>query len=124
MDSATTRLRKLLLGPPWIYRVLEPNGEIEGIHPGGQGTIHLAIAVDRNDPNTVYVSGDRQDSPFPNFIGARDFSGRLFRGDTTVAPTGAVPSPQWEHLTHLNSIAQTPEAARRAAARRMRTRAR
>ena len=70
------------------------------------------------------MSGDRQDSPFPNFIGARDFSGRLFRGDTTVAPTGAVPSPQWEHLTHLNSIAQTPEAARRAAARRMRTRAR
>jgi uncharacterized repeat protein (TIGR01451 family) len=98
--------------PTWtamdLPRTLEPNGEIEGIHPGGQGNIHLAIVVDRNDPNTVYVSGDRQDSPFPNFIGARDFSGRLFRGDTTVAPTGAVPSPQWEHLTHLNSIAQTP----------------
>jgi uncharacterized repeat protein (TIGR01451 family) len=98
--------------PAWtamdLPRTLEPNGEIEGIHPGGQGNIHLAIVVDRNDPNTVYVSGDRQDSPFPNFIGARDFSGRLFRGDTTVAPTGAVPSPQWEHLTHLNSIVQTP----------------
>jgi uncharacterized repeat protein (TIGR01451 family) len=98
--------------PTWtamdLPRTLEPNGEIEGIHPGGQGTIHLAIVVDKDDPNTVYVSGDRQDSPFPNFIGARDFSGRLFRGDTTVAPTGAVPSPQWEHLTHLNSIAQTP----------------
>jgi uncharacterized repeat protein (TIGR01451 family) len=98
--------------PTWtamdLPRTLEPNGEIEGIHPGGQGNIHLAIVVDRNDPNTVYVSGDRQDSPFPNFIGARDFSGRLFRGDTTVAPTGAVPSPQWEHLTHLNSIVQTP----------------
>ncbi len=98
--------------PTWtamdLPRTTEPNGEIEGIHPGGQGTIHLAIVVDRNDPNTVYVSGDRQDSPFPNFIGARDFSGRLFRGDTTVAPTSAVPSPQWEHLTHLNSIAQTP----------------
>ena len=44
----------------------------------------------------------------PNFIGARNFSGRLFRGDTTVAPTGAVPSPQWEHLTHSNSIVQIP----------------
>ncbi|MCA1705264.1 MAG: RTX toxin, partial [Actinobacteria bacterium] len=64
--------------------------------------------VDPNDPNTVYVGGDRQDSPFPNFIGARNFTGRLFRGDTIVAPTGAVPSPQWEHLTHSNSIAAIP----------------
>jgi photosystem II stability/assembly factor-like uncharacterized protein len=98
--------------PAWtamdLPRTLESNGEIEGLHPGGQGSIHLAIAVDRNDPNTVYVSGDRQDSPFPNFIMANNFSGRLFRGDTTVAPTGAVPSPQWEHLTHSNSIAQIP----------------
>ena len=98
--------------PTWsamdLPRTLESNGEIEGLHPGGQGSIHLSIAVDRNDPNIVYVAGDRQDSPFPNFIGARDFSGRLFRGDTNVAPTGAVPSPQWKHLTHLNSIAQIP----------------
>jgi Bacterial Ig domain len=86
----------------------ESNGEIEGIHPGGQGDIHLSIAVDRNDPNTVYVAGDRQDDPFPNFIGARNFSGRLFRGDTRVLPTGAVPSPQWKHLTHSNSIQQIP----------------
>jgi uncharacterized repeat protein (TIGR01451 family) len=98
--------------PTWtamdLPRTLESNGEIEGLHPGGQGTIHLSIAVDRNDPNTVYVAGDRQDSPFPNFIGSRDFSGRLFRGDTRVAPTGAVPSPQWQHLTNLNSIPQIP----------------
>jgi uncharacterized repeat protein (TIGR01451 family) len=98
--------------PTWtamdLPRTLESNGEIEGLHPGGQGAIHLSIAVDRNDPNTVYVAGDRQDNPFPNFIGARDFSGRLFRGATTVAPTGAVPSPQWDHLTNLNSIPQIP----------------
>jgi uncharacterized repeat protein (TIGR01451 family) len=89
-----------------LPRTRESNGEIEGLHPGGQGSIHLSIVVDRNDPNLVYVAGDRQDSPFPNFIGARDFSGRLFRGDTRIAPTGAVPSPQWAHLTNLNSIAQ------------------
>jgi uncharacterized repeat protein (TIGR01451 family) len=98
--------------PAWtamdLPRTRESNGEIEGLHPGGQGATHLSIAVDRNDPNTVYVAGDRQDSPFPNFIGARDFSGRLFRGDTSVPPTGAVPSPQWEHLTNLNSIQQIP----------------
>jgi Bacterial Ig domain len=103
--------------PTWtamdLPQTMEPNGVVVGLHPGGQGSIHLAIRVDRNDPNTVYVSGDRQDLPLPplprlNFIGARDFSGRLFRGDTTVAPTGVVPSPQWEHLTHLNSISQIP----------------
>src|SRR5262245_1501413 len=98
--------------PAWTAMDLpqtpDANGENEGIHPGGQGDIHLSIAVDRNDPNTVYVAGDRQDNPFPNFIGASNFSGRLFRGDTSVAPTGAVPSPQWEHMTHSNSIPQIP----------------
>jgi hypothetical protein len=102
--------------PAWIAMDLpqtrESNGQVEGLHPGGQGSIHLSIAVDRNDPNTVYVAGDRQPSTspvqFPNFIGARNFSGRLFRGDASVAPTGAIPSPQWEHLTNLNSIQQIP----------------
>ena len=98
--------------PTWtamdLPQTREPNNEVEGLHPGGQGSIHLSIAVDRNDPNTVYVAGDRQDNPFPNFIGANSFSGRLFRGDTTVAPTGGVPSPQWEHMTHSNSIALIP----------------
>src|SRR5262245_18854020 len=106
--------------PTWTAMDLpqtpESNGATVGLHPGGQGSIHLSIAVDRNDPNTVYVAGDRQETgttpPFttPNFIGARNFSGRLFRGDTNVAPspTGAVPSPQWEQLTHSNSIPQIP----------------
>src|SRR5262245_7389651 len=99
--------------PTWtamdLPRTPEPNGVVVGLHPGRQGSIHLSIAVDPNDPNTVYVAGDRQDLPPPpmprlNFIGARDFSGRLFRGNTGVAPTGAVPSPQWKHLTHSNAI--------------------
>src|SRR5262245_4025022 len=46
--------------PAWtamdLPRTLESNGDIEGLHPGGQGSIHLSIAVDRNDPNTVYVA--------------------------------------------------------------------
>jgi hypothetical protein len=71
------------------------------VKPGSQGGIHASIRVDPVTGSTVYLGGDRQDFPFPNFLGALDFSGRLFRGDTTVAPTGAIPSPQWEHLTHL-----------------------
>jgi hypothetical protein len=73
--------------------------------PGAQGGIHASIRIDPATPTTVYVGGDRQDSPFPNFIGAGDFSGRLFRGDTTVAPTGTIPSPQWENLTNMTVAA-------------------
>src|SRR5262245_27173196 len=100
------------VAPPWtamdLPQTLESNGDIEGLLPGGRTSNYLSIAVDPNDPNTVYVGGESQDGPFPNFVGARDFTGRLFRGDTSVAPTGAVPSPQWEHLTHSNSITQIP----------------
>ena len=70
-----------------------------GIHPGGQGNIHLSIAADPNNANIVYIGGDRQASPFPSSIGANDFSGRLFRGDASQ-PAGS----QFVHLTHSNSM--------------------
>jgi hypothetical protein len=86
--------------------------KVVGMNPrqtaGSQGAIHASIVIDPDTSTTVYLGGDRQDTPFPNFIGAQDFSGRLFRGDTTIAPTGAVPSPQWEHLTHSTGIAAIP----------------
>ena len=91
-----------------LPRTLESNGEVEGLNPGGQGAIHFSIRADQNYPHILYAAGDRQDSPFPNFIGAVNFSGRLFRADTTRLPTGEVPSPQWEHLTHLNTINAIP----------------
>src|SRR5262245_20981025 len=53
-------------------------------NPGGQGGIHFSILVDPNDDDIVYVGGDRQDSPFPNPLGATDFTGNLFRGDASV----------------------------------------
>ncbi|MFM9962902.1 MAG: Calx-beta domain-containing protein [Planctomycetaceae bacterium] len=85
---------------------LSPRSRNDG--PGGQGSLHFSILVDPTNPNIVYVAGDRQDTPFPNFIGARNFSGRIFRGDTRITATGAVPSPQWDHMTHLNTIAAIP----------------
>ena len=63
----------------------------------------------------VYVGGDRQ--PLPSFIGATNFSGRLFRGNAAIAPTGAVPSPQWAHLTNSNAIPEIPSVERPATAR-------
>ncbi|MCA9069394.1 MAG: hypothetical protein KDA84_10745, partial [Planctomycetaceae bacterium] len=100
-------------GASWVEMdlpiTLESDGDFEGtsprVKPGGQGFIHFSIVTDPTDPDIVYIGGDRQDSPFTNAIGANDFSGRLFRGDTSIAPvapgsaTNAF-SPQWEHLTH------------------------
>ncbi|MYK47872.1 MAG: leucine-rich repeat protein [Gammaproteobacteria bacterium] len=90
----------------------ESDGDIEGLNPrfkaGAQGYIHFSIRVDPLDADVVYVGGDRQDAPFPNYIGARDYTGRLFRGNASVEATGEVPSPQWKHLTHSSFIAGIP----------------
>lgn len=97
--------------PTWtamdLPLTLESNAQIEGLNPrekpGSQGATHLSIVADPVQANIVYVGGDRQDGPFPNAIGANDFSGRLFRGDSTQVPTGGVFSPQWAHLTHVQN---------------------
>jgi hypothetical protein len=74
--------------------------------PGGQGAIHFSILTDNTDGNIVYIGGDRQPRGYndagswPNALGANNYTGRLFRGDASVTATGAVPSPQWKHLTH------------------------
>lgn len=73
--------------------------DVIGIHPGGQGSLHLSVAIDPVDSNLVYVGGDRQpvggNGNFPNSLGARDFSGRLFRGDVRIAAPNT-----WTSLTH------------------------
>jgi hypothetical protein len=85
----------------------ESNGDIEGLNPskkpGAQGSVHFSLLASPTNPDEVYVGGDRQDNPFPNFIGATGFTGRLFRGDASVTATGGIPSPQWEHLTDVQN---------------------
>lgn len=72
---------------------------------GGQGTIHFAVVADPDINTTLYVGGDRQPRSngdtgfFPNSIGAFDFTGRLFRGDTTRAA-----GSQFVHLTHSRTL--------------------
>lgn len=70
---------------------------------GGQGTIHFSIIGDINDPNIVYVGGDRQPTggnatnpSWPNGIGAYNYDGRLFRCNASL-PTGEQCLP----LTHM-----------------------
>jgi Bacterial Ig domain len=69
-----------------------PEGEEQ---PGSQGSIHFSLVADPNNSNLVYIAGDRQDTPFPNAIGAQNFTGRLFRGDVTQ-PAGN----RWTPMTH------------------------
>ncbi len=83
-----------------------------GVHPGGQGGIHLSIAADPINANIVYIGGDRQPrfneasgnpvAGFPNSIGAQNFSGRLFRGNASQ-PTGS----QWTPLTHSGTASNS-----------------
>ena len=79
-----------LIGFPQTFE----DGDAIGIHPGGQGRLHFSLALDRSNPNLIYIGGDRQPGDFPNSLGANDFSGRLFRGD------GTAPGGNWMSLTH------------------------
>ena len=45
------------------------------INPGGQGGTHFSLVASRANPNVVFIGGDRQNTPFPNDVGAIDFSG-------------------------------------------------
>jgi hypothetical protein len=84
--------------------------------PGGQGAVHFSILADLTSPMVLYVGGDRQpvgvdaggNPVWPNAVGAYNYTGRLFRGDASVTPTGGAPSPQWDHLTHSDAIAAMP----------------
>lgn len=71
-----------------------------GIHPGAQGSLHLSLTAEPSDVNVVYIGGDRQAANgFPNSIGAKDWSGRLFRGNAALEE-----SQRWAHLTHSNTL--------------------
>jgi hypothetical protein len=69
------------------------------IHPGNQAGTHLSFVASRANPNVVFIGGDRQNTPFPNDVGASDFSGRLFRIDASLPP-----GSQAQHLTHSNAL--------------------
>ena len=74
--------------------------DIQGINHGGQGG-NFTLLADPGNPNLVYVAGDAQGfTGGDSSIGAQGPSARIFRGDFSVPPDGAVPSPQWAPLTN------------------------
>ena len=72
-----------------------PGEDEEDEFPGAQGFLHFALLADRTDPFVVFASGDRQPNPFPNSIGAQNFSGRVFRGNASAAA-----GTQWVAVTN------------------------
>lgn len=89
-----------------IPETIETSGTF-GIHPGGQGFTHSSLTADPTNDNIVYVGGDRQPDglpgvQFPNSIGAQDYSGRIFRGDASLAL-----SSQWVPLTHSGTASNS-----------------
>ena len=102
---------------PGTFELDVPVSVFKGIHPGGQASIHMSLAADPNNANIVYIGGDRQPGQFndgqnggplfPNSIGAQTFSGRMFRGDASLAP-----GIQWVALTHVGTcLLYTSDAA-------------
>src|SRR5262249_2737174 len=56
--------------------------DVPALHPGSQGGTHLSIVADPTNSNIVYLGGDHANI---GEFGARDFSGRLFRCDASLA---------------------------------------
>ncbi len=75
------------------------------IYPGGQGEVHGALAADPTNANVVFISGDRQNSPFPNVNGCSNFSGNVFRGDASL-----LPGNPWQNVVCNGALGTSPHA--------------
>ena len=83
-----------------------------GLHTGGQGDIHLSLLADPNNANVAYIGGDSQPhhnqglnvdkQAWPNSVGAKGFTGRLFRIDASLPP-----GSQATHITHSHTTSGT-----------------
>ena len=81
------------------------------IHPGGQGSIHGAVVAHPSDPNVIFISGDRQDGPFPNVNGCNTFNANIFRGDAALLPANP-----WQNAVCNGANGTAPHADGRAMA--------
>jgi photosystem II stability/assembly factor-like uncharacterized protein len=65
-------------------------------NPGGQGGVHLSIAVDPSNSSIVYIGGDAGLDLFQSAT-------TLLRGNAGVAPNNGVPSSQWVNLAGVEN---------------------
>ncbi|HEX9045655.1 MAG TPA: hypothetical protein VF988_01395, partial [Verrucomicrobiae bacterium] len=81
------------------------------IFPGGQGGINGAIVADPVNTNVFFISGDRQNGPFTNVNGCRDYSANIFRGDAGQPATNL-----WQNVVGNGAQGSAPHADSRAMA--------
>ena len=112
--AATTIYRSIDGGATWtsmaqpVTQDYDPVNKLnqQGLFPGGQYN-NAALYIDPSNPNIVYVSGDRQPGDLngtnANSIGAKQYSGRIFRGiyDPKTGQT------TWEPLTHSGTLSNS-----------------
>ncbi len=95
------------LGATW--NKLDFLGDADGtLNPGGQGLTNFALLADASSPTVVYASGDREAraaAAWPNTIGATNWTGRVFRGDSSQA-AGA----QWGAVVANGANGSAPHA--------------
>ena len=64
--------------------------DVPAVHPGAQGAVNTALVADPNNPNVVYVSGDRITAgPFTGNVARLDASLALGAQNTFVVDAGA-----------------------------------
>lgn len=90
------------VGAAFTY-VVADNGYADlSVNPGGQASIHSVIAIDPNNPNIVYLAGDRQNLPSPT--GAVTYSGAALQatlnGDGTVTYSAITDNYTGDHSTY------------------------
>ena len=98
--TVTGVFRSTNQGGGWTAMDLPPS-----IFPGNQANLHGALLADRTSATKVYIAGDRQAKPFPNGVGANDFSLRAFVGNAAVAS-----GSQWSSITNNGANATSPHA--------------
>jgi hypothetical protein len=75
------------------------------VFPGSQARLHGAIAAHPTDPNVVFISGDRQEGPFPNVNGCTTSSANAFRGDASFLPANP-----WQNMVGNGANSTSPHA--------------
>jgi hypothetical protein len=120
--SASTTNMKLAVGPSGVTYLAVVNSsvlagvwrspdqgaswtsmDVPAVHPGGQGTVNTSIVADPNNPNIVYIGGDR--------ITASPFTGNVRRGDASLAA-----GSQFVPIMDANANSTAPHADSRAMA--------
>src|SRR5438067_1083170 len=81
-------------GPTYVWTAIGPNGLPPDVTPGGQGSIHFAIAADPASDRTVYVAGDRRrEPPFDAVIARGDAIQNTWTAITDYPAPATPPTP-------------------------------